>query len=905
MSKQNSASTRSGLCLMLWCALAPWPASSLAEVTFDGSIGPNAAGTTRSGNFQITEADGQLSGNNLFQSFSAFNVNVGETATFSHSTAGVENIISRVSGNSATLIQGGVQVGQDGGGGLTPTAATLWLMNPNGILIGDGAAFDPNSSFHLSSGNRIGFANGDQFFSHEVTQNSTLSVAAPQSFGFLDLEPLPGSVDPGGIFIGISDAGNLNAPLFLADMVLVGSSDDAAQAGLQILGDLAPGFDQNSLLAPIDSSQIQAFELQMHALGSGGSVDLSAPNPVVSDSGSAIAISNANILVTDNAIPRPSSLTISGSDLLVGDSFIETVGLAGAADFRADLISTLQVSGSALKTLALGTANAGDLTLSANGVQITGSQLASIGPNLPDINGATDAGNIRITAGSAGMQLSDTSLINQSNAVGGTSGDIELDSLGDLALLTTTGTQNLQTGTEGNADSGAIRLSAAGTLNLTGSFNLISNTGTDGNAGDISLTAANINLSGDATAANGGIELSSSTLGGGDAGLISLTASDTLSASNVSAFSISGDTGAAGDIALQGGSVTLDSVSLFTSTIGTDATAAPGGVQVSAGESMSISNSTIQSNTGAQAPAGQVLIESEGDLTVSQSSLQSGSTADGSAGDITLRASDALVLDGDATLLLTNSSGSSQAGDITLQGGQIAIINGAIIQTAAEGSGDAGTIQLNADQISARSGRIESGSLNAGGGDILLYADDIRLDGNADTGEIVLLFADSQASDPNGNGGSITLGDPANPAEIIVVRSSGLTASADQGNGGRININSDAFIRDTGSLFLVTSVSGEPGALEINAPEQDISAAVTELDVALLDAVDLLENVCDRDATQRSSLILSPEGPDRQAPDQYQQTPPSPAGDGGNSDSQSYRGPSAAPTLACAEVVHD
>src|SRR5690606_13142255 len=64
-------------------------------------------------------------------------------------------------------------------------------------------------------------------------------------------------------------------------------------------------------------------------------------------------------------------------------------------------------------------------------------------------------------------------------------------------------------------------------------------------------------------------------------------------------------------------------------------------------------------------------------------------------------------------------------------------------------------------------------------------------------------------------------------------------------------------LRDARSIFQITSTSGAPGSLEINAPEQDISAAVAELEVALLDATALIQDRCAIRPEDASSLVIS------------------------------------------------
>ena len=821
-----------------------------AAAVFDGSIGPNPAGTTLAGNFEITEADGQLSGTNLFQSLSLFSVAPGESATFSHSSAGVRNIIARVSGLDETRINGAMAVREGVGLAGVPTAAALWLINPNGIVIGDGAFFDTASSFRLSSANEVRFANGESFFSHDVTQASTLSIADPVAFGFLRGDSLAAGVSPGNVRIEINDPGNANAPLFLSDMTLVGTQADPSLAGVEVTGDVVPGFDPTASTGPADSSQIQSFRLRLYAM-TGGEV-LNIVDPVDFSGavqGSGILIRQGNFFTTDAGFAVPSALEVAGRRVEVADSYIQSAAVLAGSDITLTAADTLQVQDASIQTATFSGADAGNLSIRAGEVAATDSV---IGSQIVAFAGAGDAGNVTIASTVGSLTLDDTSIISFANGASA-GGNIVLAAATDMSL-SANGFPIILTNSNAAGDAGDVSLNAGGTLTVTGAWSIRSDTTAAGDAGDLSLTATSLSLDGGAAT----LELSSSTLGSGAAGRINIQASDAASLNNVSAFSASAADGRAGTLVLQGENLTITDSNLFTSTLGNDAAAAPATILLQAGSDIRVLRGSIQSSSADAAPAGEITVNAGADLTLQDVSLQSASLGSGDSGNILLLAGGTQTISGNAALVLTNATGSSDAGNITLRGQTLQLLDNYTIQTTSEGSGNAGTIVMEADSIVLRAGRIESASANAGGGDINLSGSAILLDGNAATGEIVVLIADSFSSDALGNGGSITLGDPNAPADIVVVRGSALTASARQGNGGQINVNAGSFIRDAGSVFLVTSVSGAPGALEINAPEQDVSTAVTALEAPLPDAAALIANVCDQARGERSSLIVVP-----------------------------------------------
>ena len=56
--------------------------------------------------FTIPESAGKTAGTNLFHSFDTFNIGQGDAAVFTTNTASLTNVISRVTGNAPSFIEG-------------------------------------------------------------------------------------------------------------------------------------------------------------------------------------------------------------------------------------------------------------------------------------------------------------------------------------------------------------------------------------------------------------------------------------------------------------------------------------------------------------------------------------------------------------------------------------------------------------------------------------------------------------------------------------------------------------------------------------------------------------------------------------------------------------------------------
>ncbi|NES97306.1 MAG: filamentous hemagglutinin N-terminal domain-containing protein, partial [Desertifilum sp. SIO1I2] len=133
---------------------------------------------------QFNIQGGKLSGNgaNLFHSFEQFGLSEGQIANFLSSPQ-IQNILGRVIGGDASLINGLIQV--SGGN------SNLFLINPAGILFGLNARLDVPAAFTATTATAIGFGDNTWLNAFGDNQWSTLG-GTPNAFQF-NL-PHPGSI---------------------------------------------------------------------------------------------------------------------------------------------------------------------------------------------------------------------------------------------------------------------------------------------------------------------------------------------------------------------------------------------------------------------------------------------------------------------------------------------------------------------------------------------------------------------------------------------------------------------------------------------------------------------------------------------------------------------------------------
>ena len=154
---------------------------SSKSVQAQTSIVPAADGTgtdvvQNSNRFDIS--GGQKSGGNLFHSFEKFGLNSNQIANFL-SQPGIENILGRVVGGDASIINGLIQV--------TNGKSNLFLMNPAGIVFGAGSSLNVPASFTATTATSIGI--GSHWFNALGDNNYTALTGNPNAFAFAVSQP--------------------------------------------------------------------------------------------------------------------------------------------------------------------------------------------------------------------------------------------------------------------------------------------------------------------------------------------------------------------------------------------------------------------------------------------------------------------------------------------------------------------------------------------------------------------------------------------------------------------------------------------------------------------------------------------------------------------------------------------
>ncbi|MCP3678037.1 MAG: S-layer family protein, partial [Deltaproteobacteria bacterium] len=198
------------------------------------------------------------------------------------------------------------------------------------------------------------------------------------------------------------------------------------------------------------------------------------------------------------------------------------------------------------------------------------------------------------------------------------------------------------------------------------------------------------------------------------------------------------------------------------------------------------------------------------------------------------------------------------------------LLNGGGISTRSEGGGDAGKeieeeervlgIEINAEEVSlSANSLLTSTAENAVAGDIdlnvllLVYLLDskIKTDSNATSGK----------------GGNLTIGQPHQFVEFVILNSSDLITRAPAGFGGDITIYSQYFLQSLDSMIDASGALSN-GSVTTTAPDVDVTSGLLELSGSFFDAESwVVERCAVRSGAEVSRFVLVGRGGVPMAPD--------------------------------------
>ena len=811
----------------------------LAQVTSDGTVN-----TQVNQNGNVAEVTGgETRGSNLFHSFQDFSIPTGNEAFFNNAD-NISNIFSRVTGGNISNIDGAIRANGD---------ASLFLINPAGIIFGENARLDIGGSFYGSSASNILFEDGE-FSAVDNLQEPILTVKAPIGLGFRDN---PGDIinrsrveDSSQEIIGLEiNSGNTLA--FIGGNINFESGNVTAGGGKIRLGGLSQAgtvslnpdgsFSFPTNVALSDITLTNNADVDVRGSG-GGNITVDAQNLLLLERSKLLA-GIAEGQGSEDAVAGDINIDATESVKIIGEEYISTVenstlAINNGVGIRNNvgLSSTIR---NPVNERSSAVGDGGDINITTPTLEL--SNVASINTA---VYGTGDGGSINITAenitltGELSVFVTEVSGLNigvdREQAIGN-GGNLNIDTgsifFNDRASIFA----GVQEGAEG--DAGNIIINATDTVAFTGgesSHFVVTQLGANsvGNAGDITITADNLNLTNAQLLPN----LQSNAEGQGGkiefniAGDISID-----SGSLITTQVLDNAIGDSGEIVINSNNLSINNESRILAD--TEGEGNAGNITFNIADTMTVSNGSqilnqIQSNGIGN--AGKIDINTSV-LNFNNSQLLSNNQAGmGDSGNISIDARNSITLDNNA-LFLTELSPNSQgkAGNLTLSAPIITISNLSILasDTRTGSIGEAGDIFLNTNTL-----RVINGSNINSFTETQDDAGNVTV--NANTAEFAAGGKIIMATDSDGNAGSINLNisdsltingeNPLlrpEPVDVPVVDNlnseTGFfvnTSMKSIGNGGRIQVNevNSLNLLNNAKISAASEGTGNGGSIFIN-----------------------------------------------------------------------------------------
>lgn len=432
-------------------------------------------------------------------------------------TGSVAAIISRVTGQSASFIDGQLSILQDRN---TP-APDLFLINPNGIRFGENARLNLPSSFLASTAGSVLFDREQTFSTISPNEAPLLTISSPLG---LQMNASSSRISVEGVGHTVASSNPLLAP-YLPTGANEGLNVEVGNT-LSLIG------SQVSLEGGILSAPSGDIEIASVAAGVVMLEEEQAKYSSVEAFGT-LELSRSSLLDTSGT--APGEIRLYGENVSLSDGslvFSQNYGSQAGSTVSVNAGRQLFISGttptanavSRILTETLAPGSAGNLTIDAPWLVVDAG--AAIGSRSFSTG---DSGNIEIDADRidiSGFVIAAPgifSFVGTTSFLSGRAGDVTT-SVGNLAVTEGgfLGSTTLGTGRGGNVSIDAMAVDVLGAT-PSGSNSLIAATtvGRQGDSGNLSLRATRIRL------LDSGL-LSTTSVGIGDAGDIVVEASESI-----------------------------------------------------------------------------------------------------------------------------------------------------------------------------------------------------------------------------------------------------------------------------------------------------------------------------------------------------------------------------------------
>jgi large exoprotein involved in heme utilization and adhesion len=392
---------------------------------------------------------------------------------------------------------------------------------------------------------------------------------------------------------------------------------------------------------------------------------------------------------------------------------------------------------------------------------------------------------------------------------------------------TTTG---IATMSQVSGDAGNISIIAESSFSLLDGGSLSADAFDASNAGEISISSPKILLSG-----NNGLmpsSISSSVLENatGQGGKIRLFNVDSLVMEEGTFISTEtlGDSDA-GRIEIDAKKISLTGAAILAAT---HSNGNGGDIEMNAQHVTLSGGGGISCETRGAGDGGKLILNAE-NLTIEDGAqIASDSFSSGAGGMLDISTTGDLVL---SNALITTESKNAEGGDINVNCKNLNLSDQSEILAKSSGNGDAGSVSISVlSDLTIQNSAINTQASQADGGEIAV-----------DAGRLITLKSGKILASVNGGTGTIGGNINLISKDILLDENSQIYANAFEGQGGRITISSNVFLKEPLGILDASSQIGIDGIIEISAPFTNLSGSLKPLPTDFVNAAKLVKTPCD------------------------------------------------------------